>query len=493
MKYIAVLFLSLFLVSPAYADELAGLWETDSDTYVYFKEDGTFSFINSKTRTGYSWQRTGENTVLLHYSYLSSGAVQERECTLTLNGKTLTVEAEGQTFTFKKSSQTVTTFTGEIFYRERMLLPPRVEVRYALYKNDETVPFALYFIPTEGKTPLPFSFDCVLEAGDKVFMEASVYHDNILLFATEKPVDIEEKNILLHRVGQAVNEKELIVPAKFASAQGDVVFLEKNGLAIVKKNGTMQIAHWAYIDRKQNIEISQENDAPLVAAVQDENTLVFRHYEDKNMLSFSRREKELFEIGKFNVSGVLQDNNGDLSFTDCTSMCRFPAVHKGIITKHFPQETFVRPVTVDMDVVLRRKSDGEIEMYPTKVSKADKGICQSMFQHTSLENTYWRLTAIGEKAVEVFEGQREPHIIIRDNMATGSDGCNNFFMPVTIEESSIKFGQGGATLMLCPHGEEQAREFNQVLNKADAWQINGSILKLLENNSVSALFEAVYL
>lgn len=83
-----------------------------------------------------------------------------------------------------------------------------------------------------------------------------------------------------------MNEKELIVPAKFASAQGDVVFLEKNGLAIVKKNGTMQIAHWAYIDRKQHIEISQENDAPLVAVVQDENTLVFRHYEDKNMLSF---------------------------------------------------------------------------------------------------------------------------------------------------------------------------------------------------------------
>ena len=47
--------------------------------------------------------------------------------------------------------------------------------------------------------------------------------------------------------------------------------------------------------------------------------------------------------------------------------------------------------------------------------------------------------------------------------------------------------------MLCPHGEEQAREFNQMLNKADAWQINGSILKLLENNSVLAVFEAVYL
>ncbi len=73
MKYIAVLFFSLFLVSPVYADELAGLWETDSDTYVYFKEDGTFSFINSKTRTGYSWQRTGENSVLFFRSRAGKG------------------------------------------------------------------------------------------------------------------------------------------------------------------------------------------------------------------------------------------------------------------------------------------------------------------------------------------------------------------------------------------------------------------------------------
>ena len=47
--------------------------------------------------------------------------------------------------------------------------------------------------------------------------------------------------------------------------------------------------------------------------------------------------------------------------------------------------------------------------------------------------------------------------------------------------------------MLCPHGEELAMEFNQTLQKVDAWQISGSLLKLLQNNTVLAVFEAVYL
>ena len=110
-----------------------------------------------------------------------------------------------------------------------------------------------------------------------------------------------------------------------------------------------------------------------------------------------------------------------------------------------------------------------------------------------IENTYWRLTMLNEKNVELAEGQSEPHIIIRDNMATGSDGCNNFFLGVQLKDNSIKFGLGGSTLMLCPHGEELAMEFNQTLQKVDAWQISGSLLKLLQNNTVLAVFEAVYL
>ncbi len=378
------------------------------------------------------------------------------------------------------------------------MLPPKVTVRYSLYKNDETVPFALYCIPTEGKTPLPFSFDCVVEAGDKIFVRASIFHEKMLLFSTPDPVSLEEKNILLRRAEQADLAKELSVPAAFINGQGDVIFLEKNNLAIIKKQNRSSIAHWAQIDRNHNLEITQGEQTPLIATVQDENSFVFSQYAENKKSSFSRVDKEFFVIGKFHVSGVLQNINGNVDFTDCASMCRFPlepiVVQHGVIAKEFPHTSFVRPLMVDMELILRRLENGEIDAYPIKVTKAnDTGICKKMGQHVGIENTYWRLTMLGDKPVELSEGQREPHIIIRNNQATGSDGCNNFFLGVTLKDNSIKFGQGGSTLMLCPHGEELAMEFNQSLQKADTWQINGSLLKLLQNNVVVAVFEAVYL
>ncbi len=497
MKAILFILLSIFIAQPAYADELAGLWETSSDKYIYFKEDGTFSFINSKIFTGYSWQRTEENTIKLHFFDVSADNVQEKDCLAVISGSTLTFEVDGEVYTVKKSSKKVTTFKGEIFYRERIQLPPKVNVRYALYKNGETVPFALYFIPTAGRTPLPFSFDCVVNSGDKISVSAAIAHENMPLFTTPEPVSLEEKNILLRRAEQATQAKELPVPAAFLSAQGDVIFLEKNNLAIVKKQNALSIAHWAQIDRNHNLELIQRNDVPVTAKIQDENTFIFSQFEDKKGISFSRVEKEFFVIGKFNVTGVLQGTKDGLDFVDCASLCRLPIAHKGVIAKAFPNNSFARPCMVDMELILRRLENGEIDAYPVKAAKAqDKGICESMVKNmgiAGIENTYWRLTMLNEKNVELVEGQSEPHIIIRDNMATGSDGCNNFFLGVQLKDNSIKFGLGGSTLMLCPHGEELAMEFNQTLQKVDAWQISGSLLKLLQNNTVLAVFEAVYL
>ena len=191
--------------------------------------------------------------------------MQEKDCLAVISGSTLTFEVDGEVYTVKKSSKKVTTFKGEIFYRERIQLPPKVNVRYALYKNGETVPFALYFIPTAGRTPLPFSFDCVVNSGDKISVSATIAHENMPLFTTPEPV-----------------------PAAFLSAQGDVIFLEKNNLAIVKKQNAFSIAHWAQIDRNHNLELIQRNDVPVTAKIQDENTFIFSQFEDKKGISFSR-------------------------------------------------------------------------------------------------------------------------------------------------------------------------------------------------------------
>lgn len=109
-----------------------------------------------------------------------------------------------------------------------------------------------------------------------------------------------------------------------------------------------------------------------------------------------------------------------------------------------------------------------------------------------LMDTYWHLRRVGGKDVVHHEGQPEPHLVLRKGGdAIGSDGCNNFFMDWKSELGSIAFSGGGATLRLCPHGEEQARAMMEALAKADGWEISGSRLTLKSQGEPSAVFEAV--
>lgn len=493
MKRILTVIFMLFFAFPACADELAGLWKTSFGCYFYFKPDGTFSYINYKTKTGYAWKRTAENSVAVTFSYIPSAGVQEKEYAMALDGDTLTLHNGTQEYVLKKSSDTVTVFAGEIFYRERIMLPPKVEVRYELYKNNDDVPFAMYAIPTEGRIPMPFSFDCVVREKDTVYVDAAIYHENVPLFATREPVNIRESKILLHKADQGMAEKKITVPGTFANTEGDTLYLEKNGLAIVKKEGRLSVAHWALIDRNHSIELTQSGAMPLTAQLQDEKTLVFRHYNDKNMVVFTRADRELFEIGKFVLHGNIVERDNILYFAECVTAANFAVQFPKLLYSSLKKDSFAEPCAVKMEAVLRRNPAGNLDLFPLRAELDDTEICSGLFRHTTLQDTYWRLTRLNEKEVQTFTGQGEPHIIIRDTMLSGSDGCNNFFMPVEVAEQTIKTGQGGSTLMLCPQGEEQAREFNQVLQKADSWQINGSVLKLLHNNIELALFEAVYL
>lgn len=491
-KIIAVLMFFCFAF-PVYADELAGVWKTPFGCYFNFKADGTFSYINYKTKTGYSWKRAGEDKVVITFSYIPSTGVKQKEYKIRLDGDRLLFDNGNQEFVFTRAGQDVTVFTGEIFYRERIQLPPKVEVRYELYKNNEEVPFAMYAIPTEGKIPMQFSFDCIVSEQDNVYVNAAIYHENMPLFATPGPVNIKEGKILLYKADQSMTEKKIAVPGKFSSAEGDTLYLEKNGLAILKKGGELSVAHWALVDRNHSIEITQSGSMPLAAVLQDENTLVFRHYNDKNMVPFKKTDKELFSIGKFYLHGNIVERDNGLYFVDCVANCNFAVQFPKLVYKSLKKDSFVKPCAVKMEVVLRRNVQGGLDLYPLRADFDDTEICTSLFRHTTLENTYWRLTRLNEKPVRTFADQGEPHIIIRDTMLSGSDGCNNFFMPVQFDDHTIKTGQGGSTLMLCPQGDEQAREFIRVLQDVDSWQIKGSVLTLLHNNTVLALFEAVYL
>lgn len=113
-------------------------------------------------------------------------------------------------------------------------------------------------------------------------------------------------------------------------------------------------------------------------------------------------------------------------------------------------------------------------------------------QAIALTDTYWRLTALGDAPARFFAGQPEAHLILKDGgQASGSDGCNNFFMSWKAEGGKLSFGAGGSTLRLCPEGEEQSASLMKAFAEADAWNIEGRRLELSSKGCVSAVFEAV--
>ena len=114
----------------------------------------------------------------------------------------------------------------------------------------------------------------------------------------------------------------------------------------------------------------------------------------------------------------------------------------------------------------------------------------------SLENTYWKLTRLGDAPVAVAPQQREPHLIL--NSATqrvgGSGGCNRLGGGYEVKGDRLSLDSVVTTLMACPEGMEVEKAFLDVLGRVSGWRIAGQQLELVDGTGkVIARFEARHL
>ena len=79
----------------------------------------------------------------------------------------------------------------------------------------------------------------------------------------------------------------------------------------------------------------------------------------------------------------------------------------------------------------------------------------------SLENTYWKLIALGDAAVEVANQQREPHLVLNSetHRVSGFGGCNRLTGSYTLNRDSLTFGQVVGTMMACVEGMQAETTF----------------------------------
>jgi copper homeostasis protein (lipoprotein) len=141
------------------------------------------------------------------------------------------------------------------------------------------------------------------------------------------------------------------------------------------------------------------------------------------------------------------------------------------------------------------EGDGTVEML---VVEELEGVwpgetCGARMSVSELENTYWKLTRLGEEPVVVELDQSEPHLVLRsgDGRVAGSDGCNRVMGSYTIDGTAIDFGEMATTMMACPDGMETGARFTEALAAAESFRLLAHHLELIDRDGGTvARFEA---
>ncbi len=115
----------------------------------------------------------------------------------------------------------------------------------------------------------------------------------------------------------------------------------------------------------------------------------------------------------------------------------------------------------------------------------------------TLENTYWKAIAIGDRPVRVAENIPEPHLLLHpaDTRASGSSGCNSFSGSYQLSGDSLLFGKLLSTMRACadPELNRQERAFLDALGATRSWRVTGDTLVLSDGTRTLTRFTAQYM
>jgi len=109
-----------------------------------------------------------------------------------------------------------------------------------------------------------------------------------------------------------------------------------------------------------------------------------------------------------------------------------------------------------------------------------------------LENTYWKLTSLGEVPVTAVS-QQEPLFVLNSetHRVSGSGGCNRLTASYELKDDHLTFSQMVTTMMSCVEGMDTEKAFMKALTEVKTWKMAGEELELLNDaGNVMARFKA---
>jgi heat shock protein HslJ/uncharacterized lipoprotein NlpE involved in copper resistance len=210
------------------------------------------------------------------------------------------------------------------------------------------------------------------------------------------------------------------------------------------------------------------------------------------------------------LGGEMQYMADAARFTECLSGRSYPIVMEGdfISMERAYLDAVDEPgsrlyVTFEGSIVSRPKMDGdgvEPSIVVNRFINAWPGErCERAMADASLTNTYWRIVRLGNEPVRAAEGQREPHLLLRDDgertSYAATVGCNRMIGGFTVDGARISIAPSASTKMACPPPlATLERQLAAALARTSTWRIEAGTLEFFDATNTSvALFQAVYL
>jgi len=434
------------------------------------------------------------------------------------------------------------TVTGTITFNENVRIQPQsvldVSLQDVSLADAPSVELAGISIEDPGQPPYTFEIaydDEAIDARHTYVVMASIRHDGALLFTTDTAYPVitrgagKEVALVMRMVSDGPPPE---MPATLgdlpASFEGElpcadcpgifyhldlfedhVFFLRTTYLGRGAEAIRDAIGSWVMTDEDGRLALFGGTEKPVFFRAIDPDTLRKLDVEGRDIESSLNYElRRLDEVDPIEIHlrmrGMYSYMADAASFQECLSGRRFQVAQEAdnvalerayLEAKRQPGEALM--VSLFGRIVERPPMEGD-GMVLTVVPEQFIGVwpgetCGARMVTVELENTYWKLTRIGDEPVYLGTQQREPHMVLRSNDSTvsGFSGCNRLQGAYALDGRSIEFSQMASTMMACTEGAATERAFISALGRARSWRLIGEHLDLYDGDgSLVARFEA---
>ena len=436
--------------------------------------------------------------------------------------------------------------TGTATYRERIALPPDAVFEATLEDVSKAdAPAELLSrirVESPGQPPIRFEIPydpARIQPNHTYSVRATIHAGTRLLFTTDQHYPVLTKgasqsvDLLLRRVsgklaGAAATPSPLgRLPATYAGVLpcADCPGIEYHldlfadraySLRTVyqgKPEGQFDdIGSWAVSSDGKTLILKGGREGPVMFSIKADRTL--RKLDLAGREIASSLNYDLQRAGGFQpieprlaMRGMYRYLADAGLFTECLSGRRMPVAQEqdnaGLEraygnARRQPGEELL--VSLEGRIAMRPKIEGE-GLQPTLVVERFTGVwpgetCGASMTTAALENTYWKLTRLGDQPVIVGARQREPHLIFRPEaqQVGGSAGCNRVSGAYRVQGSSLAFERMVTTKMACLEGMDTEQAFLAALAQVRSWRLQGQHLEVFDaSGNLLARFEARYL